>query len=475
MNEKHFTKIEQIEEAMPMGAMSRLGQQALSQLPTFAPQTATKATGTLETGKLANQLMMQFQNYLGKTGQKPTKSSVTQFLSQMGYPTDKALQVVAASSTSDSSAPMGPLSGMAQPSQAPTQGQPAQAGRTPTQGKPAQAGQAAAKINIATDQRILDTLIALKPQQLATIKQLLLQKAGPVSEELDEAFMDKLKSAGSAISTGIQNTSQALKTGYKIAKPIAKTIGKGLTQLPGATARGVGAAVGGAQALGTAYQKGKQTGSKFVGRGPFSIDDLQKIIYSAPPAQAKQLLKFVNQLEIGQKGGKTAKPKSISPPTPKPITPPVPAPGSDTTTPPPPTIHESDEFRKLLTIINEASDEPVLSSKQVSAMILASAQEAATMGSSSNIDYQASSPQSYTPQVSATTSGSAPSSQGLGAAFKAGFSGDRMPNSTQSNRLDFSDKNSTTYVLQQLQKFAKSGGKLDPKQKESFKKLIEKL
>jgi hypothetical protein len=472
MNEKHFTKIEQIEEAMPMGAMSRLGQKALTQLPTFAPQTATKATGTLETGKLANQLMMQFQNYLGKTGQKPTKSSVTQFLSQMGYPTDKALQVAADSSASGSSAPMGPLSGMAQPSQAPTQVQPAQAGKVPTQGQSAQAGQAAAKINIATDQRILDTLIALKPQQLATIKQLLLQKAGPVSEELDEAFMDKLKSAGSAISTGIQKTGQALQTGYNIAKPVAKKIGKGLQQLPGATARGAGAVVGGAQALGTAYQKGKQTGSKFVGRGPFSIDDLQKIIYSAPPAQAKQLLKFVNQLEIAQKGGKTAAPKSISPPASAPIAPPAPAPGSDTTTP---TIHESDEFRKLLTIINEASDEPVLSSKQVSAMILASAQEAATMGSSSNIDYQASSPQSYTPQVSATTSGSAPSSQGLGAAFKAGLSGGRMPNSTQSNRLDFRDKNSTTYVLQQLEKFAKSGGKLDPKQKESFKKLIEKL
>ena len=94
------------------------------------------------------------------------------------------------------------------------------------------------------------------------------------------------------------------------------------------------------------------------------------------------------------------------------------------------------------------------------------------MAASSDIINQVS-PQSYTPQVSATTSGPAPSSQGLGAAFKAGFSGDRMP--TQSNRLDFSDKNSTTYVLQQLQKFAKSGGKLDPTVKATLQKIITAL
>jgi hypothetical protein len=107
----------------------------------------------------------------------------------------------------------------------------------------------------------------------------------------------------------------------------------------------------------------------------------------------------------------------------------------------------------------------VLNAKQINAAIMAA---------SSDIINQVS-PQSYTPQVSATTSGPSPSSQGLGAAFKAGFSGDRMPNSTQSNRLDFSDANSVNNVIQQMNKFRQSGGKLDPNTKSTLQKLINQL
>lgn len=107
-----------------------------------------------------------------------------------------------------------------------------------------------------------------------------------------------------------------------------------------------------------------------------------------------------------------------------------------------------------------------LNSKQINAALMAAASEIINKG----LAPQAGTPQAATPQATATTS----TGPGLGRAFMAGLSGNTMPTSsgTQIPSLDFSDKNSTKYVLQQLQKFAQSGGKLDPNQKALLQKII---
>ena len=89
MKPNDFLTRKKLDEAMPMSAMSKLGQTIASKLPTFAPQTAAQASGKLETGKIANQLMIDFKKYLGQTGQKSTKTSLLHFLNSQGYPTDK--------------------------------------------------------------------------------------------------------------------------------------------------------------------------------------------------------------------------------------------------------------------------------------------------------------------------------------------------------------------------------------------------
>lgn len=417
-----------IEEAMPMGAMSRLGQKVLSKLPTFAPQTATKASGKLETGQIANQLMMHFQNYLGKTGQKPTKSAVLGFLSQMGYPTGKAEQSVAGAG-----APMGPLS----PSASGTSGEAPAGGASAASAS----APAATKVNLASDQRVLDTIMALTPQQLAALKQIVSQKAGITTEELDEAFADTLRTAGSAIGKGLKKTGQVLK------------------KAPGAAATGIGAMVGGAKALPIAYQKGKQAGATFVGgkpSAPLSMNDLQKMIYSTTPAQAKKLLQFINQVEVGKSGGKR--------------TPPPPPSGSPVT--------ESDNFRKLLNMINEA-EEPVLSSKQVSAMLLAAAQEAVTAAPTpSPAGAATSAPATRAPTGGAPASGggedtaSGPSAWD---AFKAGFGGVPPTPTPAELKIDFTDRKSLSNLVKQLGAYQKTGGKLNPKTKEKILDILSKL
>jgi len=110
----------------------------------------------------------------------------------------------------------------------------------------------------------------------------------------------------------------------------------------------------------------------------------------------------------------------------------------------------------------------VLNKNQINAAIIAAASEIINKGVSSN----PSAPQDSAPEPVPSNQ-----SQGLGSAFKAGFTNNRMPTSTgtRRNRLDFADKNSINYVLQQLNKFQQSGGKLDPNQKATLQKIISRL
>lgn len=172
------------------------------------------------------------------------------------------------------------------------------------------AGYGAEITNMATDKRVLDTLAALKPEQLVVVKKLLTQKAKLTAEQIDEASLaglgQSLKAGAGKLGAGLKAGAQALSRGYQAVKPYAQKAGQAVAQVPRLAATGAGAAVGGARGMGTAARKGYQAGVKYVGRGPLSFDELQKIIYGAKPDQAKQLLQFIKQLQ-------TAQPKQAKP------------------------------------------------------------------------------------------------------------------------------------------------------------------
>jgi hypothetical protein len=74
--------VEQKLDEKPMGALSGIGNKIAS---TFG---SGKATGKLDTGKVANDLRKQFDIYLGKTGDPAEPQTIIDFLSSIGLPTD---------------------------------------------------------------------------------------------------------------------------------------------------------------------------------------------------------------------------------------------------------------------------------------------------------------------------------------------------------------------------------------------------
>ena len=77
------TKAKPVNEA-PVGMLKRAG---LGIQKAFG---STKAAGKLDTGKTANQLRKDFDNYIGKTGQAPEPEVVISWLKSQGYPTTAA-------------------------------------------------------------------------------------------------------------------------------------------------------------------------------------------------------------------------------------------------------------------------------------------------------------------------------------------------------------------------------------------------
>jgi len=86
----------------PMGILSKLGNKALSKLG------SGRAAGRLSTGDLANKIHKEYDTYLGKTGQEPSKESVLAFLQFKGYPTQGAEKILN-SPEAQGQAPTGPL------------------------------------------------------------------------------------------------------------------------------------------------------------------------------------------------------------------------------------------------------------------------------------------------------------------------------------------------------------------------------
>jgi hypothetical protein len=79
----------------PLGFFSKMGNKAAAWAGNkMDADFGARASGKLETGKLANQLHKAFQFYLGQTGSQPTARAVLTFLQSKGYPTKSAKTIL---------------------------------------------------------------------------------------------------------------------------------------------------------------------------------------------------------------------------------------------------------------------------------------------------------------------------------------------------------------------------------------------
>lgn len=80
----------------PQGFFSKMGNKAAAWAGDKMGGTdfGARASGRLDTGKLANQLHAAFQYYLGQTGSKPTGRAVLAFLQSKGYPIKAAKTIL---------------------------------------------------------------------------------------------------------------------------------------------------------------------------------------------------------------------------------------------------------------------------------------------------------------------------------------------------------------------------------------------
>jgi hypothetical protein len=86
----------------PQGMLKRAGLGIMSKFG------SDKATGKLDTGKIANALMRDFNRFLGQTKLEPDADAVLRFLQSKGYPSDGAQSVL---DQEVSKAPNGPMGG----------------------------------------------------------------------------------------------------------------------------------------------------------------------------------------------------------------------------------------------------------------------------------------------------------------------------------------------------------------------------
>ncbi len=82
---------ETVNEAQPMSFLSKVGNKVLSKV---GGNMGAVAKGKLASGGNANQLMGQYQQWLGTIGEKPSKENLIQWLTDQGLPVDAAQQVV---------------------------------------------------------------------------------------------------------------------------------------------------------------------------------------------------------------------------------------------------------------------------------------------------------------------------------------------------------------------------------------------
>jgi hypothetical protein len=78
-----------LNEAMPMGGLTKFGQTIRSKLP--GTLGAAQASGKLQAGQVANDLAKGYYQFLGQLGEQPTPRNLLQYLTKSGYPTKMAI------------------------------------------------------------------------------------------------------------------------------------------------------------------------------------------------------------------------------------------------------------------------------------------------------------------------------------------------------------------------------------------------
>lgn len=107
---------ESLDEAQPVGALSRAGNWLKSQLPTFAPGSAATARGARPTGNKANAMKLQYQEWLGSVGENPTQENLLSWLKSNNFPTSAADKIFAGSpNTSTAAGTSSPAAASANP------------------------------------------------------------------------------------------------------------------------------------------------------------------------------------------------------------------------------------------------------------------------------------------------------------------------------------------------------------------------
>ena len=124
---------ESLDEAQPVGALSRAGNWLKSQLPTFAPGSAATARGARPTGNKANAMKLQYQEWLGSVGENPTQENLLSWLKSNNFPTSAADKIFAGSpNTSTAAGTSSPAAASANPPTAAGTSSPAASTPSPT-------------------------------------------------------------------------------------------------------------------------------------------------------------------------------------------------------------------------------------------------------------------------------------------------------------------------------------------------------
>ena len=134
---------------------------------------------------------------------------------------------------------------------------------------------------------LVQSIQALDAKQLEIVKQILSKKAAGALEE-------RLPPTVAPVVPNKSRMSQA----YDMGKQALKTTGNIIAATPRALSTAAGATRGAFTGMSQAYAKGKQAGTKYVGQGELSWDDIQVELANLSVEDAKALLSFVNQLGV---------------------------------------------------------------------------------------------------------------------------------------------------------------------------------
>jgi len=208
---------------------------------------------------------------------------------------------------------------------------------TPTGGKPETVSIGGQKISpsdplyakiaasqVMQNKPLVQTIQALDAKQLEIVKQILSKKAAGALEEgigaLAKGAVQGVKNFAKGTALGATNPTAArnlsknpntgamtkagrytgigAKKAYDLTKRGLAATGSAIAATPRALSTAAGATRGAFTGMSQAYAKGKQAGTKYVGRGELSWDDLQVELASLSVEDAKALLSFVNQLGV---------------------------------------------------------------------------------------------------------------------------------------------------------------------------------